>query len=87
MHQKFAGFEDATPYQYAVVELEEGPRIVTRVAVGGRLIRLPVVQQAYVMDLRARLIDWSLVGASARDTTPVDARGYLAFAIQPVQAD
>ena len=31
MHQKFAGFEDVTPYQYAVVELEEGPRIVTNV--------------------------------------------------------
>ena len=31
MHQKFAGFEDETPYQYAVVELEEGPRIVTDV--------------------------------------------------------
>ena len=31
MHQRFAGFEDATPYQYAVVELEEGPRIVTNI--------------------------------------------------------
>ena len=31
MHQKFAGFEDSTPYQYAVVELEEGPRFVTNI--------------------------------------------------------
>jgi uncharacterized OB-fold protein len=31
MHQKFPGFEDQTPYQYAVVELEEGPRIVSNV--------------------------------------------------------
>ena len=26
MHQKFPGFADETPYLYAVVELEEGPR-------------------------------------------------------------
>jgi uncharacterized OB-fold protein len=31
MHQKFPGFEGETPYQYAVVELEEGPRIVSNV--------------------------------------------------------
>jgi uncharacterized OB-fold protein len=31
MHQKFPGFEDETPYQYAVVELEEGPRIFSNV--------------------------------------------------------
>jgi hypothetical protein len=31
MHQKFPGFEDETPFQYAVVELEEGPRIVSNV--------------------------------------------------------
>ncbi len=31
MHQNFAGFEDQTPYKYAVVELEEGPRIVSNV--------------------------------------------------------
>ncbi|MDP9235985.1 MAG: Zn-ribbon domain-containing OB-fold protein [Chloroflexota bacterium] len=31
MHQKFPGFEGETPYQYAIVELEEGPRIVSDV--------------------------------------------------------
>ena len=31
MHQKFPGFEDETPYQYAIVELEEGPRIVSNI--------------------------------------------------------
>lgn len=31
MHQQFPGFEDAVPYNYAVVELEEGPRIVTNI--------------------------------------------------------
>jgi uncharacterized OB-fold protein len=31
MHQKFPGFEDTVPYNYAVVELEEGPRIVTNI--------------------------------------------------------
>jgi len=31
MHQKFPGFEGETPYLYAVVELEEGPRIVSNV--------------------------------------------------------
>ena len=31
MHQKFPGFADETPYLYAVVELEEGPRIVSDV--------------------------------------------------------
>jgi uncharacterized OB-fold protein len=31
MHQKFPGFSDGGPYQYAIVELEEGPRIVSNV--------------------------------------------------------
>jgi uncharacterized OB-fold protein len=31
MHQKFPGFEEETPYQYAIVELEEGPRLVSNV--------------------------------------------------------
>ncbi|HYM15098.1 MAG TPA: Zn-ribbon domain-containing OB-fold protein [Dehalococcoidia bacterium] len=31
MHQKFPGFEDDAPYNYAVVELEEGPRIVSNI--------------------------------------------------------
>jgi uncharacterized OB-fold protein len=31
MHQKFAGFADDGPYNYAVVELEEGPRMVSNV--------------------------------------------------------
>jgi uncharacterized OB-fold protein len=31
MHQKFPGFADDVPYNYAVVELEEGPRIVTNI--------------------------------------------------------
>ena len=31
MHQKFPGFEGETPYQYAIVELDEGPRIVSNI--------------------------------------------------------
>ena len=31
MHQKFPGFEADVPYNYAIVELEEGPRIVTNI--------------------------------------------------------
>jgi uncharacterized OB-fold protein len=31
MHQKFPGFEDAVPFNFATVELEEGPRIVSNV--------------------------------------------------------
>ena len=31
MHQKFPGFADDVPYNYAVVELEEGPRIVSNI--------------------------------------------------------
>jgi uncharacterized OB-fold protein len=31
MHQKFPGFADEGPYNYAVVELEEGPRIVSNI--------------------------------------------------------
>lgn len=32
MHQKFPGFENEVPYNYAIVELEEGPRIVSDIA-------------------------------------------------------
>jgi uncharacterized OB-fold protein len=31
MHQKFPGFEEDVPYNYAVVELEEGPRMVSNI--------------------------------------------------------
>lgn len=31
MHQKFPGFADDVPYNYAVVELEEGPRIISNI--------------------------------------------------------
>ena len=31
MHQKFPGFSDEGPYNYAIVELDEGPRIVTNI--------------------------------------------------------
>ena len=31
MHQKFAGFSDEGPYNYAVVELDEGPRIIANI--------------------------------------------------------
>ena len=31
MHQKFPGFEDEVPYNFAIVELEEGPRMVTNI--------------------------------------------------------
>ena len=46
MHQKFPGFEDETPYQYATVELDEGPRIVSNVigvADGELRIDMPLV--------------------------------------------
>ncbi len=31
MHQKFPGFADDVPYNYAVIELDEGPRIVSNI--------------------------------------------------------
>jgi hypothetical protein len=31
MHQKFPGFAEEGPYNYAVVELDEGPRIVSNI--------------------------------------------------------
>jgi len=31
MHQKFPGFEEDVPYNFAIVELEEGPRIVSNI--------------------------------------------------------
>lgn len=31
MHQKFPGFSDDGPYNYAIVELDEGPRIVANI--------------------------------------------------------
>ena len=46
MHQKFPGFEDDVPYNYAIVELEEGPRIVTNivgVAADEIRVNMPVV--------------------------------------------
>ena len=70
------------PWQAAIVS-GMGSRVVT----SGRLIRLPVVQQVYVMDLRAHLVEWSLDGVFALGGVPVDARGYLAFAIRPLPPD
>lgn len=46
MHQKFPGFEGDAPYQYAIVELEEGPRIVSNVvgvADGEMRVDMPLV--------------------------------------------
>ena len=31
MHQKFPGFADDVPYNYAIIELDEGPRIVANI--------------------------------------------------------
>ena len=31
MHQKFPGFADDVPYNYAIIELDEGPRIVSNI--------------------------------------------------------
>jgi uncharacterized OB-fold protein len=48
MHQKFPGFADETPYTYAIVELEEGPRIVSDVAgvaAGDLRVDMPLVAQ------------------------------------------
>ena len=47
MHQKFPGFEDETPYVFAVVELEEGPRIVSDV------VDVPAAELRCDMPLRA----------------------------------
>jgi flotillin len=65
------------PWQAAIVSGMR-PRVVT----SGRLLRLPVLEQVYLMDLRARLVEWSLDGL-ASGGVPVTARGYLAFAIRP----
>jgi len=46
MHQKFPGFAEDVPYNYAVVELEEGPRIVSNmvgVPNGALRVDMPVV--------------------------------------------
>ena len=31
MHQKFPGFADDVPYNYAIIELDEGPRMVSNI--------------------------------------------------------
>lgn len=52
MHQKFPGFEDETPYQYAVIELEEGPRIVSDVpGVAAEDLRLDMPLVAFFDDV------------------------------------
>ena len=52
MHQKFPGFEGETPYLYAVVELEEGPRIVSDVAgVAAGELRVDMPLVAYFDDV------------------------------------
>lgn len=52
MHQTFPGFEDDVPYNYAVVELEEGPRIVSNiVAIPDADLRCDMPLQAVFDDL------------------------------------
>lgn len=52
MHQKFPGFEAETPYQYAIVELAEGPRIVSNVVgVPGEEVRVDMPLQAVFDDV------------------------------------
>ena len=46
MHQKFPGFADDVPYNYAVVELEEGPRMVSNIVGVGNdalVVDMPLV--------------------------------------------
>jgi uncharacterized OB-fold protein len=52
MHQKFAGFADDVPYNYAVVELEEGPRIVSNIVdVANEELRVDMPVVAYFDDV------------------------------------
>jgi len=52
MHQKFPGFADDVPYNYAVVELEEGPRIVSNVVgVANEELRVDMPVVAYFDDV------------------------------------
>ncbi|HET6615038.1 MAG TPA: Zn-ribbon domain-containing OB-fold protein [Dehalococcoidia bacterium] len=52
MHQKFPGFAEEVPYQYAVVELEEGPRIVSNVVeVTDEELRVDMPLVAYFDDV------------------------------------
>jgi len=52
MHQKFPGFEEEIPYNYALVELEEGPRIVTNVVgVPNEELRVGMPVVAYYDDV------------------------------------
>ena len=53
MHQKFPGFEDETPYIFAVVELDEGPRIVSDV------VEVPAAELRCDMPLHAVFDDVS----------------------------
>ena len=52
MHQKNPGFEDEVQYNYALVELEEGPRIVTDiVGVPNEQLRVDMPVAAYFDDV------------------------------------
>ena len=52
MHQKFPGFSEEVPYQYAIVELEEGPRIVSNVIdVADTELRVDMPLVAYFDDV------------------------------------
>ena len=52
MHQKYPGFEDEVPYNYAQVQLEEGPRIVTDiVGVSNEELRVDMPVVAYFDDV------------------------------------
>jgi uncharacterized OB-fold protein len=52
MHQKYPGFEDEVPYNYAQVQLEEGPRIVTDiVGVPNDELRVDMPVVAYFDDV------------------------------------
>jgi uncharacterized OB-fold protein len=66
MHQKFPGFAEEVPYQYAIVELEEGPRIVSNViGVADDELRVDMPLVAYFDDISddTTLVRFTKVGA------------------------
>jgi uncharacterized membrane protein YqiK len=56
-----------------------------RVAIGGYVIRLPLLQDLTLMDLRARVLDWSATARAGEDS--FEARGHIVYAINPTDED
>ena len=70
MHQKFPGFTDDVPYNYAVVELEEGPRIVSNiVGAANDELRVDMPLVAYFDDVAddTTLVRFTLADASKNE--------------------